>query len=48
MIRDIHEKEFFKTLMEEEEPDRVFFAGSMNLEMTLRKLEPELNLKAEI
>ena len=40
MVRDILDKDFFIKLMEEEQPDKVFFAGHHNLEAALRKAEP--------
>jgi hypothetical protein len=40
MIRDIFGKEFFISLMQEEQPDRVYFAGHLSLETAIRKAEP--------
>ena len=46
MIKENFSSEFFTTLMEEEQPDRVIFTGPGTLEQTLRRVEPELKLKA--
>lgn len=37
MVRDVLGKDFFVTLMQEEQPDRVFFSGPLKLEYILRK-----------
>ena len=37
MVRDIVGKEFFVGLMEEEQPDRVYFSGTLAMETALRK-----------
>ena len=48
MVRDIFGKEFFVNLMQEEDPDRVYFAGGLALETALRQAEPDLKLRNEI
>ena len=37
MIRDIMGKEYFVNLFQEEQPDKVFYAGNATLETAIRK-----------
>ena len=48
MIRDIMGKDYFVNLVQEEQPDKVFFSGGLNLEYALRKAEPDLKLNSGI
>lgn len=48
MIKENFDSEFFRTLIEEEQPDRIIYSGPGGLEQILRRVEPELKLKHEI
>jgi hypothetical protein len=48
IIRGNFGKEYLTELMQEEQPDQVFFSGPSKLEYALRKAEPELKLKMPI
>ena len=38
MIKENFDAEFFKTLMEEEQPDKVIYSGPVSLEQILRRV----------
>jgi len=44
MIKDSFDRSFFKSLLEEENPDKIFYCGPSNIEYTMRKLESELGI----
>lgn len=45
MIKDSFDTAFFKCLLEEESPDKIFYCGPSNIEYTMRKLEAEMGLE---
>ncbi len=42
MVKDSFDRAFFKSLLEEEMPDKIYYCGPSSIEYTMRKLESEL------
>lgn len=42
MVKDSFDRAFFKSLLEEEMPDKIYYCGPSSIEYTMRKLESEM------
>lgn len=38
MVKDSFDRSFFKSLLQEQSPDKIFYCGPSNIEYTMRRL----------